>query len=90
MTDERKKDLGFKLQNIISELADIVKETHIGISLMTLYNHNDDYTFNCNYLHYDDGRLVDLQDDEVKDAFFIERDDKIKEENEDGKENTEE
>ena len=38
MTDERKKDLGFKLQNIVDELADIVEETHVGVSLMALYN----------------------------------------------------
>ena len=89
MTDERKKDLGFKLQNIINDLADIVEETHVGISLMTLYNADYGHA-NCNFLHTEDGKVVPLNDDGVKDAFFIERDDRVKEENEDGKENTEE
>ena len=75
MTDERKKDLGFKLQNIVNELADIVEETRVGISLMTLYNDDSGHT-NCNFLHTEDGRLVALDDGEVKSAFFIERNDK--------------
>lgn len=75
MTDERKKDLGFKLQNIVNELADIVEETHVGISLMTLYNDVSGHASNCNFLHTEDGRLVALDDGEVKSAFFIERND---------------
>ena len=91
MTDERKRELGCKLVELIEEMKRITLETKIGISLMTVHSIGDDgpYVHTCNFLHYGDGRLVNLEDDELKDAFFIERDDSIREE-EKNEENTKE
>lgn len=94
MTNEEKKDYGFRLAKIVDELEQLVTDSHVGVSLMTLYS--DGHVFSSNNLHYifDGGRrFVALNaDDNLKDAFFIERDDTVRKEKEEDEteENTEE
>ena len=82
MTNEEKKDYGFRLAKIVDELEQLVADSHVGISLMTLYSDEIGHVYSNNNLHYDDGgRFVSLKaDDNLKDAFFIERDDTVREE----------
>ena len=92
MTVERKKDLGFKLAKLVEELQFVAKETNSCISLYA--QGQDEYDGISVYVHYGDGAesrmvMVDKIDD-VKEIFFIERDDTVRKENEDGKDNTEE
>ena len=92
MTDERKKELGQRLVELVEEMKKITLETKVGISLMTLYAIDDNGAFanTCGFLHYED-RLVRLMPKELENAFFIDRDDSIKkEEDEHERENTEE
>ena len=92
MTDERKKELGQRLVELVEEMKQITLEAKAGISLMTTYSMGDNGAFaqTCNFLHYKD-RLVHLMPKELENAFLIDRDDSIKkEEDEDEGENTEE
>ena len=92
MTVERKKDLGFKLAKLVEELQFVAKETNSCISLYA--QGQGKYDGISVSVHYGDGAerrmvMVDTMD-EVKEIFFIERDDTVRKENEDGKDNTEE
>lgn len=92
MTDERKKELGQRLVELVEEMKKITLEAKVGISLMTTHTIGDNGAFaqTCNFLHYKD-RLVHLMPNELENAFFIDRDDSIRmEEDEDERENTEE
>ena len=92
MTVERKKDLGFKLAKLVEELQFVAKETNSSISLYA--QGQDEYDGISVFVHYGDGaesRMVGVDTmDEIKEIFFIERDDTVRKENEDGKDNTEE
>lgn len=94
MTNEEKKNYGFRLAKIVDELEQLVADSHVGVSLMTLYS--DGHVFGSNNLHYifDSGRrfVALTEKDNIKDAFFIERDDTVREENKEDEteENTEE
>lgn len=93
MTDERKKELGYKLLRLADELEEIVRETKIDISLMSIYMEHFDKSWigNSYSLHYYDNRMVSIDDkDELKKAFFIERDDTVRKEKSDEENNTEE
>ena len=92
MTDERKKELGQRLVELVEEMKQITLEAKAGISLMTSYSAGDNvaFAYPCSFLHYKD-RIVHLMPNELENAFFIDRDDSIKrEEDEDEGENTEE
>lgn len=92
MTDERKKELGQRLVELVEEMKKITLEAKVGISLMTSYGISDNvaFAYPCSFLHYKD-RLVHLMPKELENAFFIDRDDSIRmEEDEDERENTEE
>lgn len=86
MTDERKKDLGYKLKKIVEELSDIATEANVTIDLYVA--HYDTGNYNCANIFYGDikngGRMVaikcsDTEKSELANAFFIERDDTVRE-----------
>lgn len=84
MTSERKKDLGFKLAKLVEELQSAAKETNSCISLYA--QGQDEYDGISVCVHYGDGAesrmvMVDTMD-EVKEIFFIERDDTVRKEGE--------
>lgn len=93
MTNERKKDLGFKLYRIVEELKSIAKETDSCIDVYTQgYSHYDGISVSVHYGDGDSSRMVAIHTmHEVKEAFFIERDDTVRKENDEyGKDNAEE
>jgi len=91
MTDERKKDLGYKLKKIVEELSDIATEADVNIDLYVA--HYDTGNYNCAHIFFygdtkgdakNGGRMVaikcsDTEKSELANAFFIERDDTVRE-----------
>lgn len=51
MTNERKREIEGKLNQMLEELKDIVKETTYGISIMVLPVAGTDNTSQCMYIH---------------------------------------
>lgn len=69
MTDERKRELEHKLDNIVAELGSIVTETGYCYSIMVLPNKNKNNevidTHSCCFIHECAGKCGIIQTDET-------------------------
>lgn len=98
MTDERKKDLNFKLAKIAEELQEVLEEVaEIDVeAIMVDTMVSEVVRFPMVYIHYknqnttDGSRMVMLKNEEIKEAFNINRDDTVRKDNNDGENNAEE
>ena len=87
MTDERKKDLCFKIKALAEELQMIAKETGLGMTIDAMPLEAID--FPIMYVFYDEGqntvdgkRMVMANRNELENILFIERDDTVRKEEE--------
>ena len=84
MTDERKKDLCFKIKALAEELQMIAKETGLGMTIDAMPL--EAIYFPIMYVFYDEGqntvdgkRMVMANRNELENILFIERDDTVRE-----------
>ena len=90
MTNLEKKEYSLKLERIVKELKALSKETECNIDVY-VSRMDSMHVWLHRGIHGKDDTMVSIsKDTELNNAFLIDRDDTVREENEDGENNTEE
>ncbi len=84
MTNEQKKEYGLRLKRLVEEMIELTRETEVDLDIQS------SYVFSAHvWLHHRDPETHQLstmvsinRDDEIEEAFFIDRDDTVREEEE--------